>query len=332
MFSADGRRCRVLRGVDDLHRCGGPHPGGGVLAGIRPARARTCDGPLAGRAGPGGPLHGGSRAALRRIGAHLRSRSGRRPLAMETQDPGPDHRGPHGSQRPVLCGPLAPLAGLPRKSGPRPTTWHKWPRPSARPITTRTPTPATATNRRFQTVVPMPEMLGTFRRGFPRDWPEEVFGQFRMWVAANETALEHLAEGARRPCYCPVYTGPTAMLAGMPEAAGIRAVAFVLDARIKLRAFDGQDEQLLSDVATLYRFACHLGGVKVLSHQLVGVSIRTLLTGTLRGILANESLPPADAGRPPAAARTTRRRRSQRAGFHARTARMAGRHPAGVHG
>ena len=144
----------------------------------------------------------------------------------------------------------------------------------------------------FQTVAPMPEMLGTFRRGFPRDWPEEVFGQFRMWVAANETSLERLAEGARRPCYCPVYTGSTAMLAGMPEAAGIRGAAFALDARIKLRAFDGQDEQLLSDVATLHRFACHLGGVKVLSHQLVGVSIRMLLTGTLRGVLANESLPP----------------------------------------
>ena len=145
----------------------------------------------------------------------------------------------------------------------------------------------------FQTVVPMPEMLGTFRRGFPRDWSEEIFGQFRMWVAANETSLERLAEGARRPCYCPVYTGSTAMLAGMPEAAGIRGVAFALDARVKLRAFDGQDEQLLSDVAALHRFACHLGGVKVLSHQLVGVSIRMLLTGTLRGVLANESLPPA---------------------------------------
>lgn len=144
----------------------------------------------------------------------------------------------------------------------------------------------------FQTVAPMPQMLGTFRRGLPRDWPEEVFGQFRAWVAANETALEHVAEGARKPYYCPVYRGPTAMLAGMPEAEGIRAVAFVLDARIKLRAFDGQDEQFLSDVATLYRFACHLSGAKVLSHQLVGVSMRTLLTGTLRGVLAYESLPP----------------------------------------
>ncbi len=144
----------------------------------------------------------------------------------------------------------------------------------------------------FETVVPMPQMLGVFRRGLPRDWSEEAFSQFRMWVAANETALKHVAEGTRRPYYCPVYRGPTAMLAGMPEAAGIREVAFVLDARIKLRAFDGEDEQFLSDVATLYRFACHLSGAKILSHQLVGLSIRTLLTGTLRGVLAYEPLPP----------------------------------------
>ena len=36
-----GRRqaCHVLRGVDHLHSCGGPHHGRAVLAGIRPARS-----------------------------------------------------------------------------------------------------------------------------------------------------------------------------------------------------------------------------------------------------------------------------------------------------
>ncbi len=146
--------------------------------------------------------------------------------------------------------------------------------------------------RASQAVVEMPEMLGQYRRGFPENWPEGVFEQFRTWVTANETALELAAEGARKPYYCPIYAGPTAMLAGMPQAAGMRQLAFVLDTRIKLRAFDGQDDLLLADMTTLYRLACHLGGNKVLTHQLMGLGIRSLMTGTIRGILACESFEP----------------------------------------
>lgn len=144
----------------------------------------------------------------------------------------------------------------------------------------------------FRAAVDMPEVLGAFRRGLPRDWSEEAFEQFRAWTAANQEALEYMAEGARRPYYWPIYEGDSAMFAGMPEGAGARRLVFALDARIKLRAFDGEDEQLLSDVATLYRFARHFEGRKVLSHQLFGVSVQTLLGHTLRGVLACESILP----------------------------------------
>jgi membrane protease YdiL (CAAX protease family) len=144
----------------------------------------------------------------------------------------------------------------------------------------------------FQAVVQMPPMLGAYRGGFPTEWSEEAFAQLRRWVAANEEALEHMTRGTRRACYQPIYTGATAMLAGMPDASGIRNLAFVLDLRIKLRAFDGQDEQFLADAATLYRFARHFEGPRALVHQLIGVSIRSLLAGTLRGVLARESFPP----------------------------------------
>jgi hypothetical protein len=82
------------------------------------------------------------------------------------------------------------------------------------------------------------------------------------------------------------------MLAGMPQLVGARDLAFALDTRIKLRAFDGEDDLLVSDMTTLYRFAGHFGGVKVLSHQLLGIAIRTLLIGTIRGTLVCESLEP----------------------------------------
>ncbi|MEN6423775.1 MAG: CPBP family intramembrane glutamic endopeptidase [Phycisphaerales bacterium] len=144
----------------------------------------------------------------------------------------------------------------------------------------------------YRAVAEMPDTLGAFRRGLPTDWSEDVFEQLRTWVAANAEALEYMARGAEKTYYRPVYTGDSAMFAGMPDGAGARHLAFVLDTRIKLRAFDGEDEQLLSDVATLYRFARHFGGKKVLSHQLFGVSVRTLLASTLRGILACESISP----------------------------------------
>lgn len=142
----------------------------------------------------------------------------------------------------------------------------------------------------FRASVQMPEMLGVFRRGVPTEWSEEAFEQFRVWVAANRQAMEYMARGAEKPCYQPVYTGDSAMFAGMPEGAGALRLAFILDTRIKLRAFDGEDEQLLADVATQYRFARHFDGRKVLSHQLFGVSVRTMLASTLRGILASESI------------------------------------------
>ncbi|OHB63557.1 MAG: hypothetical protein A2Y76_02515 [Planctomycetes bacterium RBG_13_60_9] len=144
----------------------------------------------------------------------------------------------------------------------------------------------------FQLTVVMPEQLGAFRGGYPVNWPQEALGEFRKWVAANEKALECLARGTQRSYYCPVYMGDSAMVAGMPQAAAIRNLAFALDARIKLEAFAGDDEQLLRDVASLYRFACHFGGPKVLSHQFVGISIRALATDTTREVVARESLPP----------------------------------------
>jgi membrane protease YdiL (CAAX protease family) len=146
--------------------------------------------------------------------------------------------------------------------------------------------------RGFRAAVDMPEPLAAFRRGLPGDWSEEAFEQFRRWVAANGEALDYMARGAQKPYYWPLYAGDSAMLAGMPQAVGARHLAFALDTRIKLRAFDGEDDLLLADVATLCRFARHFEGRKVLSHQLLGVSIRTLAISTLRGILAEESLLP----------------------------------------
>jgi len=147
-------------------------------------------------------------------------------------------------------------------------------------------------DRAFQSVVKMPELLGAYRRGFPVDWPEDAFDGFRKWVADNETALEYMAQGTQKRYYWPRYQGPSAMLAGVRQAAGARELVFVLDTRIKLRAFDGESDSLVSDITTLYRFAGHFAGTKILSHQNLGIAIRTLLIGTVRGVLAFESLEP----------------------------------------
>ncbi|MEN6336044.1 MAG: CPBP family intramembrane glutamic endopeptidase, partial [Phycisphaerales bacterium] len=146
--------------------------------------------------------------------------------------------------------------------------------------------------RAFRSVVKMPEWLGAYRRGFTVDWPEDAFAGFRKWVGDNESALESMAQGTQKRYYWSRYAGASAMFAGMPQSAGARDLAFVLDTRIKLRAFDGESDLLVSDIATLYRFAGHFGGTKVLSHQLLGIAIRTLMIGTVRGVLAFESPEP----------------------------------------
>lgn len=144
--------------------------------------------------------------------------------------------------------------------------------------------------RAEQSLVKMPEAPAASRQGYPTDWTDETRENVRRWIAANEQALTHLARGARKPYYRPVYRGKDAASAGMPELAGVRTLVFVLNARIKMEAFQGREQQVLFDVETLDRFGRHFGGRKYFVHQLVGVSVRAMMFDTLSPIVARGSL------------------------------------------
>ena len=146
--------------------------------------------------------------------------------------------------------------------------------------------------RAFQMAVGMPDALEAVRRGHPEDWSEETLDDMRLWVQTNEKSLQWLSQGATKSYYWRVYAGNSAMQAGMPEAASVRALAFALDARIKLHAFDGQYDRMLSDMEVLHRLGGHFAGSKVLIDQLIGVSIRSMAVGTAREILAHGSPEP----------------------------------------
>ena len=140
-------------------------------------------------------------------------------------------------------------------------------------------------------VVVMPGTLDGLRKTYASDWPQQSRQDLRKWVAANEQALNHLARGAKKLYYWPTYKGEDAMSASMPSLRGVRNLAFALNARIQLHASEGRSGPMLSDIVTLYRFGSHFGGRKTLIHQLVGVSIRAMVIGTVRSILSHESLP-----------------------------------------
>jgi membrane protease YdiL (CAAX protease family) len=144
----------------------------------------------------------------------------------------------------------------------------------------------------FRLVVKMPEEIEKSRKRYPADWPQEVREAARKWVDANAQALEHLAQGARKPYYWPVYAGKNATMASLPPLAGARNLASALTARIKLSAYEQNEESLVSDVVTLYEFGNHLRGRKTLVHQLVSVGVHDLAIDAVRDVLAHESLSP----------------------------------------
>jgi membrane protease YdiL (CAAX protease family) len=130
------------------------------------------------------------------------------------------------------------------------------------------------------------EIDAVIKKG-PMEWTPRQRDAIRRWVDANAQALAHLAQGASKLYYCPDYQIESAHL---PTLAAARSLAFALNARIRLHAMGGREEEMVCDIVTLYRFGTHFGGKKVLVHQLVGAAIRGMTSATARKVLAHHSL------------------------------------------
>jgi len=132
----------------------------------------------------------------------------------------------------------------------------------------------------------VPDELDGIIKEDPTEWTAQQCDAICQWIAANAQALEHLARGAGKPYYYPDYQIENAHL---PSLAAARSLAFALNARIGLHAWEGREEEMVCDIVTLYRFGTHFAGRKVLIHQLVGAAIRDTTTVVARKVLARHS-------------------------------------------
>lgn len=138
----------------------------------------------------------------------------------------------------------------------------------------------------FQSI---PDELDAVVKEGPTNWTPEQRDVVRKWITANSQALECLARGASKPYYCPDYRTESPHFPIMRSYAAARSLAFALNARIQLHAWDGREEDMVRDTATSYRFGTHLTGRKVLLDQLVGAAIRAMTLATVRNTLASHS-------------------------------------------
>ncbi len=143
--------------------------------------------------------------------------------------------------------------------------------------------------RAYEASKPIPEELDGIIRESPKRWTSEQRDAVNEWIDANGEALEHLRRGAGKPYYYPHYQIQDVHWVDSSNAAAQRDLAFALNARIRLCASEGRDEDMVRDLALLYRFGRHLGGKRLLTDQLVGAAMRGMSLGTTRKVLAQHT-------------------------------------------
>jgi len=143
--------------------------------------------------------------------------------------------------------------------------------------------------RARRTLQPLPDELDPIISQDPARWTPQQTDAARQWLAANAQALEHLARGAGKPYYCPDYRFRGTLFPSGVFAATERNLAFALKARIGLHAGEGREEEMVRDIATLYRFGTHFVGRKVLMDQLAGTAIRGMAAVMTKRVLAHYS-------------------------------------------
>lgn len=143
--------------------------------------------------------------------------------------------------------------------------------------------------RAFELCEAIPGNLdGTVKRRCA-EWTTEQRQAIRQWVGVTAEAIEHLEWGARKPYYCPDYHLDNPHSLSSREAAAVRNLTLALHARIGLRAWDSQEEEMVRDIMTLWQFGTHVGGRKPLMYQLTGAAIRERAVVTARTVLASHS-------------------------------------------
>jgi hypothetical protein len=112
------------------------------------------------------------------------------------------------------------------------------------------------------------------------------------WIEEQQSALELIVEGSRKPQYWRTYTSGSEnkneMLSVLlPDLQEYRGLARSLRWRASLNAEKGRYEDAFSDLLSCYRLGQNIKGAKTLIEQLVGIAIEALSIRTVRDILEN---------------------------------------------
>ena len=114
------------------------------------------------------------------------------------------------------------------------------------------------------------------------------------WISENEQALQLVVDASKKP-YCwreyKTHRDTTEMMAVLiPDLVEFKGLALALSWRAQLKVEQGWYNDAFSDIKSCYRFGQHLRGDKTLIEQLVGMSIETWATRTIRDILSEHKI------------------------------------------
>jgi hypothetical protein len=130
------------------------------------------------------------------------------------------------------------------------------------------------------------ELTTTLSRRPPPIWPAELSAReqslLKEWVQSNSQALSQLELGTKKPYYWLRRSSPdgSAMEISLPELNNVRQLSRAITWRAKLNAAQGNNDKVMKDIVTCYRFGLHQMGPKTLVEQLVGIAIRGIAVKT----------------------------------------------------
>ena len=120
-----------------------------------------------------------------------------------------------------------------------------------------------------------PEGLNGKTRSLPDELTAQEQALLRKWVQDNSRSLEQLQLGSNKPYCWFTQTGRT--LDVNPHLKEIIKLAFVLQARARLQAENGNINSVIDDIDKLYKFGAHVAsGPNLTEEKMVGIAVKGL--------------------------------------------------------
>jgi len=130
------------------------------------------------------------------------------------------------------------------------------------------------------------ELMPTLSRRPRPFWIDELSNKeqslLRQWVQSNSQALSQLELGTKKPYYWLQRSSKDGIVMeiSLPELNEFRKLSRAITWHAKLNAAQGNNDKVMKDIVTCYRFGLHQIGPKTLVEQMVGIAIRGIAVKT----------------------------------------------------